>query len=108
MGGQSLASRSRGMRAFLVILTISSLLVKAQDPGSRLLDRLLDNVGTGSPKSFPTIPKPQITWPSIGPLTYEKALTLFPNKGKTFDAFPNFEFNVVAFLRGVGAVGNVG
>ena len=29
-------------------------------------------------------------------------------KGKSVDAFPNFEFNIVAFLGGVGAVGNVG
>ena len=32
----------------------------------------------------------------------------FTTKGKSVDAFPNFEFNIVAFLGGVGAVGNVG
>ena len=35
-------------QAFLLILMMSSIAVKSQDPGSRLLDRLLDNVGTVS------------------------------------------------------------
>ena len=43
-----------------------------------------------------------------GPKTVDKVYTILPNLGLVVRKFPNFQFNVVGFLGGVGAVGNVG